>query len=104
MGSYRVGMAGIRVSAEEVAALGTTLQEISAFVSAAGGGLDADGWALGPGASAGELAAVLGSWQRHRLLLGRHLDELAAAAKAAGAAYVSTEQRVGEVLAGGTTE
>jgi hypothetical protein len=48
-------------------------------------------WSLGPGASAGVLDAVLGDLDHGRQQLGRWLDDLATAVRAAGAVYAEVE-------------
>jgi hypothetical protein len=58
-------------------------------------------WSLGPGHSARALADVLGGFEHQRLVLGRVLDELAGAARHAGALYVEVEHQVGGMFGPG---
>lgn len=95
-------MAEIRVSAEAVAALGSTLLEArDALLGVSEGVLADNPWALGPGGATGALIEVLGNWRHRRLELARHLDDLGRAAQTAGTCYVAVEQENDRLLAGG---
>jgi hypothetical protein len=87
-----VPMPQIRVSAEDVTALGETLFEArDALLGIVDGLLDDNRWAFGTARSGDVLDEVLGNWRHRRLELARHLDDLGAAAQAAGGAYVEVE-------------
>ena len=58
-----------------------------------------DPWAFGPGAASDAVRDVLGNWERYRLLLGRHLDSLAAA-QDAGGGYARVEADVAAAMGG----
>jgi hypothetical protein len=87
-------MPEIAVSAEDLVRLAEELDEIRAFLAALDHVGTIEPWALGPGDAPGALLAVLGNWQRYRLLLGRQLHALALAARAAGAGYTEVEATV----------
>lgn len=89
-------MPEIEVTAEDVAGLGESLGEISAFLAALDRVGTIDPWAFGPDA----VRDVLGNWERYRLLLGRHLDSLAAAAQDAGGGYARVEADVAAAMGG----
>jgi hypothetical protein len=93
-------MPEIEVSADEVSRLGESLGEISAFLTTLERVARIEPWAFGPGTASDAVQDVLGNWERNRLLLGRHLDSLAAAARAAGGAYVRVEADVAASLGG----
>ena len=93
-------MPEIRVSAEDLSRLGESLAEVSAFLGALGHVGPVEPWALGPGSAAGALQAALGNWERRRIQLGRHLDELATAAQTVGGAYVQVESDVASRVGG----
>jgi hypothetical protein len=87
-------MPEIAVSAEHLVRLAEELDEIRAFLAALDRVSTVEPWAFGPGGTPGALATVLGNWQRYRLLLGRRLDALSVAARAAGAGYAEVEATV----------
>ncbi|MDF2092513.1 hypothetical protein P0Y31_09165 [Knoellia sp. 3-2P3] len=87
-------MPEIAVSAEDLVRLAEELDEVRAFLAALDRVSTIEPWAFGPGETPGALLAVLGNWQRYRLLLGRQLDALALAARAAGAGYAEVEATV----------
>jgi hypothetical protein len=93
-------MPEIEVSAEDVARLGDSLAEVSAFLRALDHATAVEPWALGPGSAAGAVQDVLGNWERYRLLLADRLDELAGAAQGAGSAYLQVETEVAAALGG----
>lgn len=93
-------MPEIEVTAEDVARLGESLGEISAFLAALDRVGTIDPWAFGPGAASDAVRDVLGNWERYRLLLGRHLDSLAAAAQDAGGGYARVEADVAAAMGG----
>ncbi|HEY7722040.1 MAG TPA: hypothetical protein VIB11_09395 [Pedococcus sp.] len=93
-------MPEIEVSAEDVARLGGSLAEVSTFLRALGQATAVEPWAFGPGSAAGAVQAVLGNWERDRILLARRLDELASAAQNAGSAYLQVETDVAATLGG----
>jgi hypothetical protein len=87
-------MPEIAVSAEDLVRLAEELDEIGAFLAVLDRVSTIEPWAFGPGEAPGALLAVLGNWQRYRLLLKRRLDALAVAARAAGAGYAEVEATV----------
>jgi hypothetical protein len=93
-------MPEIAVSADDLVRLGDELDEVRAFLVELGrvGGLEP--WAFGPGGTGAVLSDVLGNWERQRLLLGRHLEALAVAARAAGAGYARVEAGVTDAMGG----
>ena len=93
-------MPEIEVTAEDVERLGESLGEISAFLAALDRVGAIDPWAFGPGTAGDAVRDVLGNWERYRLLLGRHLDSLAAAALNAGGAYARVEADVAASMGG----
>jgi hypothetical protein len=95
-------MTQIRVSAEAVGQLGERLADLATFVADAPRAARDDAWALGPGDSGAALEALLGDWEHQRRQLAQHLDDLAAAARDAGAAYLRAEARAGAVVGGPT--
>lgn len=95
-------MPEIAVSPEDLARLGESLGEISAFLATLHQVSTAQPWAFGPGSVGDGLQGALGNWERHRLLLGRHLDVLAVGARSAGAAYVRVDASVGVAIGGPT--
>jgi hypothetical protein len=94
-------MSTIRVSAEEVAALGRAVAEVAASVGSMPDEVRASSWAGGPGATAGALQDLVGNWEHERHVLARGLDELARAALAAGAGYAALEVEATRLLGGG---
>jgi hypothetical protein len=95
-------MTAMRVDADDVAALGESLLELSRYLRAYLGqdrATGAERRAMGKGSAGGALDAVLSDWELRRHELCRHLDELGRLAGTAGAAYVSAEAAV-ERLAG----
>jgi hypothetical protein len=94
-------MTRIRVSAEEIAALGQSLAQVAADVRSTADRTAREAWALGPGASAGTLVAVAGDFDHQRLVLGRALAELARIAQLAGGGYAEVEAEVRGSLGGG---
>ena len=95
-------MPEIAVSPEDLARLGESLGEISAFLATLHQVDGAPPWAFGPGSAGDGLQVALGNWERYRLLLGRHLDALAVGARSAGAAYVRVDASVGVAMGGPT--
>lgn len=95
-------MTAMRVDADDVAALGESLLELSRYLSAylgKGHATAVEGRAMGRGSAGGALDAVLSDWELRRHELCGHLDELGRMARTAGGAYVSAEAAV-ERLAG----
>ena len=80
------------MAGDELVALGQSMGHVDADLAWCTDSAASRAWALGHGRSGGELAAVLGDFEHQRLLLGRRLDELGAALRAAGSAYVDVEQ------------
>lgn len=95
-------MTVMRVSAEEVAALGGALSGISEALQAHAAVVDVHGWALGPGRTPSSLETLLTNWRRRRLEMCAYLDDLSAAAALAGGGYVVLEQEVAGHFGGGT--
>ncbi len=85
-----------------LARLADALGEVSAFLATLDQVSTTQPWALGPGSAGDGLQVALGNWERYRLLLGRHLDELAVGARSAGAAYVTVDASVGVAMGGPT--
>ena len=77
-------MPEIAVSPDDLARLGDSLGEISAFLATLHQVSGVEPWAFGPGSAGDGLQEALGNWERYRLLLGRHLDALAIVARSAG--------------------
>jgi hypothetical protein len=93
-------MPEIAVSADDLVRLGDELDEVRAFLVELGRVSTVEPWAFGPGGTGSALSDVLGNWERQRLLLGRHLESLAGAARAAGAGYVRVEAGVTDAVGG----
>lgn len=83
-------MTAMRVDAEEVAALGDSLLELSRYLGQ-GQTTAVAGRAMGRGSAGGALDAVLSGWELRRHELSRHLGELGRLARTAGAGYVWAE-------------
>ena len=96
-------MPEIAVSPDDLARLGDSLGEISAFLATLHQVSGVEPWAFGPGSAGDGLQEALGNWERYRLLLGRHLDALAIGARSAGAAYVQVDAGVGVSMGGPTS-
>lgn len=88
-------MTSIEVNPEALLALGRVLTEVAGDVQWQAGRAAEEGWALGPGVSAGALAPVLGDFEHQRQVLGRELDGLAACVTQAGRLYVEVDLEVG---------
>jgi hypothetical protein len=93
-------MPEIAVSADDLVRLGDELDEVRAFLVELGRVSILEPWAFGPGGTGAALTEVLGNWERQRLLLGRHLETLAVAARTAGAGYARVEAGVTEAVGG----
>lgn len=96
-------MTEIRVSSQDVAALGETLQALSSALEDVAS-VGAEACAFGGGGAAGKLDRVLADWKHQRLQTGRYLHDLGAAAKVAGAGYVTVEAADDRLMTGGATE
>ncbi len=92
----------MRISGEEMAALGAALADVALFVAAVPDAVGAVTWASGPGETADALRELVGNWEHQRHLLGRHLDDLARGAVTAGAGYAVLEDDVNRLVAGGS--
>ncbi len=88
----------MRVDADDVAALGESLLQLSHYLSQHRATADQRS-AMGRGSAGGALDAVLSDWELRRHEICAHLDRLGESARTAGAAYISTEAAV-ERLAG----
>ena len=87
------------MAADDLVALGESMGHVAADLAWCADSAASRAWALGHGRSRGELAAVLGDFEHQRLLLGRRLDDLGAALRRAGAAYVEVEQEASSLFA-----
>lgn len=83
-------MTRIRFSAEEIALLGTSLDEVADEVTATSRARE-EVVGLPPAATLTALDGLMGGWERERIQLVTILTGLAEASRAAGAAYVRTE-------------
>jgi hypothetical protein len=88
-------MTSIEVDPEILGALAGALTEVSADLQWQAADAAEQGWALGPGDSAGALAAVLGDFEHQRQVLGRELDDLARRVSTAGRLYAEVDLEVG---------
>jgi hypothetical protein len=93
-------MPEIAVTADDLARLGEELDEVRAFLVELGRVSGLEPWAFGAGGTGDALAEVLGNWERHRLLLGRHLETLSEATRAVGGAYVHVEAGLTDAMGG----
>ena len=91
----------MRISGEEVKALGASLADAGLFVSTVPDAIRASGWACGPGETAAALTDLVASWEHQRHVLARALDGLARAAMGAGAGYVALEEGLSRLTTGG---
>ena len=88
-------MTSIEVDPEILADLGRSLTEAAADLQWQATSAAEQAWGLGPGDSAGALAAVLGDFEHQRQVLGRELDDLAGCVTDAGRLYAEVELEVG---------
>jgi hypothetical protein len=94
-------MASIEVDPAALLALAGRLGEVAEDLQWQATRASAQGWALGPGDSAGALASVLGDFEHQRQLLGRELDDLAGRVTRAGRLYAQVDLDVVGWLAPG---
>ena len=94
-------MTRIEVSADTIAALGAALMEVADDLEWHALRSSEQAWALGPGASAGALASVLGDFEHQRQVLGRELGDLATRSARAGRLYAEVETGTGASFVGG---
>jgi hypothetical protein len=87
-------MTRIEVSSDAIMALGAALMQVADDLEWHAVRSSEQAWALGPGDSAGALAAVLGDFEHQRQVLGRALDDLATRAVRAGRLYAEVESQV----------
>jgi len=88
-------MTSIEVDPEILADLGRSLTEVAADLQWQATSAAEQAWGLGPGDSAGALAAVLGDFEHQRQVLGRGLDDLAGRVTSAGRLYADVDREVG---------
>ena len=84
-------MTSIEVDPDALLALGRVLTEVSGDVQWQATRAADEAWALGPGASSGALASVLGDFEHQRQVLGRTLDDLATRVTEAGRGYAQVD-------------
>lgn len=96
-------MTTMRVSAQEVAALGVAVADVALFVATTPDVIRATRWASGPGETGDALEDLVGNWEHQRHVLGRGLDGLARAALEAGEGYARVEARAGRLVGGGSS-
>ena len=84
-------MTRIAVSPQALEAVAVALGQVADDLAWGTGHGRAHAWSVGAGQSAGALMGVLGDFEHQRLLLGRHLDDLSGAVRAAGRAYVDVD-------------
>jgi len=95
-------MSSYRVDGAQIAALGQALSELAQGVATQGESVRLDAWALGNAAASSAFEEAMTHWRHERLLLAGSLDDLGAAAAAAGAVYLEVEAiNVGRLTTGG---
>ncbi len=94
-------MTRIEVSADTIVALGAALTDVADGLEWHALRSSEQAWALGPGASAGALASVLGDFEHQRQVLGRELSDLARRSTRAGRLYADVETGAGATFVGG---
>lgn len=87
-------MTSIEVDPAALVALGRCLTEVAGDLQWQATRAAEESWALGPGSSAGALAAVVGDFEHQRQVLGRELEGLAARVTRAGRLYVEVDVEV----------
>jgi len=85
-------MTRIAVSPEALEGVAVALGQVADDLAWGAAQGRAQGWSIGAGRSPGALAEVLGDLEHQRLLLGRHLEDLSAAVRVAGRAYVDVDE------------
>ena len=84
-------MTRIAVSPEALESVALALGQVADDLAWGAGHARAQAWSIGAGESARALTQVLGDFEHQRQLLGRRADDLAAAVRAAGRAYVEVD-------------
>lgn len=94
-------MTRIEVNSDTIVALGASLREVADDLLWQAVRSSEQTWALGPGDSAGALASVLGDFEHQRHVIGRALEDLAAATALAGRLYADVESTSAAAFDGG---
>lgn len=94
-------MPRIEVNPDAIVALADALREVADDLLWHAVRSSEQTWALGPGDSTGALASVLGDFEHERQVLGRTLEDLAAATALAGRLYAEVESGSAAAFEGG---